>query len=189
MQIHLTYLFKVCRGTIDDEYCVNTRPSNKHHTMGYTVSATVPHSLWSRIWLVRWGTELIEVLNNLQCVVFCNTVCLPAKMAFPGCFFPVLLEFEGAAAASFLRHVGYPGGLRLRSIFNLCSLSRQHQQRLYHRSKLTLEQRLFRLFGVRLYISTVTVRACTLKPTVKSRLHTTALLSLRTVATRHWGLS
>ena len=84
----------------------------------------------------------------------CNTVCLPAKMAFPGCFFPVFLEFKGAAAASFLRHVGYSGGLRLRSIFNLCSLSRQRQDRHYHgRSRYICEQRLFSLLWVRPYCS------------------------------------
>ena len=115
------------------------RSSDKQHTMGHTVSVAEPRSLWSGIWLVRLGTEFNErIMEVLQWVVYCNTVCLPAKMAFPGCFLPVLFEFEGAAAASFLRHVGCPGGLRLRSIFNLCSLSRQHQQRHYQQLKINL---------------------------------------------------
>ena len=132
-----TCSFKVCSGTIDNEYNLSLIRQTAHHG-SYSLSGWTSFFVeWNLASETRYRVNE-RIMEVLQWVVYCNTVCLPAKMAFPGCFLPVLFEFEGAAAASFLRHVGCPGGLRLRSIFNLCSLSRQHQQRHYQQLKINL---------------------------------------------------
>lgn len=69
------------------------RSSDKQHTMGHTVSVAEPRSLWSGIWLVRLGTELMKeswkYYNGLYTVI--QSAYLP-RWPLRGASFPFFLS-------------------------------------------------------------------------------------------------